>query len=594
MNYQSRSEIEEKYKWDLTKRYQNDEAWEKDFQKLKKSINKILPFKNEVLKSEKNLFAALEIKFEIKCNLEKLYCYANCKHDENVENNKYALMLNKIISLSYEFSEKEAYLTPEILNGSKSLLKKYLDSKLLKKYKFYLSNLLREKDHHLNEKEEQIIAKLTSTRSVYENLSTVLTNSIIDYGKIMVDGQEIELLNSNYRQIITNKNRKTRKEAFLKLTNNLKKYEAIYGMNLISSMKQAKSLSEIYKFKSLLEMDLFSSNIPEKVVSNLYEIIEKRLDIYQKYFKMIKTNLGLDELEYYDKDAQLVSSEKKFSIEETKSILIKSLEVLGKDYTKLLNKAFAERWIDFGCYKGKTSLIYSICNYGDNPLVLTNYLGKFNDISTLAHELGHALHSYLSMEQPYHEFYHDILTAEVASLTNEILFSNYVINNSDDKDLKLTAIYNILHTIQNNLYDACLEGKLENEVYAILESGNEVSTEMLNEMIYKFRKEYYGSSVKINDNISTMWIRRMHYFNPYYLFKYATGVSSAIYISKKILNNEDNIKEKYLKFLKKGGSNYPTELLKEMGVDLTKPEVINEAINYMDYLIDEFNKISEE
>ncbi|MDD4706007.1 MAG: oligoendopeptidase F family protein [Bacilli bacterium] len=594
MNYQSRNEIEEKYKWDLTKRYQNDEAWEKDFQKLKKALNNILIYKNSVLKSEQNLFAALELKFKLKCNLEKLYCYANCKHDEDVANHKYSLMLNKIISLLYDFSEKEAYLTPEILKGSKTLLKKYLSSKLLKKYRFYLTNLLREKDHHLNEKEEQIVSKLTSTRSVNENLSNVLTNSIINYGKIIVDGQKIELLNSNYRQIITNKNRKTRKEAFLKLTTNLKKYETIYGMNLIASMKQAKSLSEIYKFKSVLEMDLFSSNIPNKVVNTLYEVIEQRLNVYQKYFKMIKKNLQLKELEYYDKEAELISTDKKFTIEETKSILLKSLEVLGKDYTNLLKKAFDERWIDFGCYKGKTSLIYSICNYGDNPLVLTNYLGKFNDISTLAHELGHALHSYLSMEMSYHEFYHDILTAEVASLTNEILFSNYIINNSNNKDLKLKAIYNILHTIQNNLYDACLEGKLENEVYDILENGNEVSTEMLNEMIYKFRKEYYGVSVKLNDNISTMWIRRMHYFNPYYLFKYATGVSSAIYISKKILNNKDNMKEKYLKFLKKGGSNYPTELLLEMGVDLTKPEVYNEAINYMDYLIDQFNKVSEE
>ncbi|MDD2238292.1 MAG: oligoendopeptidase F family protein [Bacilli bacterium] len=594
MNYQNRNEIEEKYKWDLTKRYKNDEAWEKDFNEVKKLLNNILIYKNKVLECEKNLFAALEIKFETKCNLEKLYCYANCKHDEDVENNKYALMLNKIISLSYEFSEKEAYLTPEILKGSKTLLKKYIGSDILKKYKFYLTNLLREKEHYLNEKEEQIVSKLTSTRSVYENISNVLTNSVIDYGKVTVDGHKIELLNSNYRQIVTNQNRKTRKEAFLKLTTNLKKYENIYGMNLIASMKQAKSLSEIYKYKSVLEMDLFLSNIPDKVVSNLYEVIEKRLDVYQDYFKMIKKNLKLKELEYYDKEAQLISTDQKFSIEETKAILLKSLEVLGQDYTKLLKKAFDDRWIDFGCYKGKTSLIYSICNYGDNPLVLTNYLGEFKDISTLAHELGHALHSYLSMERTYHEFYHDILTAEVASLTNEILFSNYIINNSNDKDLKLTAIYNILHIIQNNLYDACLEGKLENEVYDLLEKGNEVNTAMLNEMIYKFRKEYYGDLVKINDNVSLMWIRRMHYFRPYYLFKYATGISSAIYISKKILNNEDNIKEKYLAFLKKGGSNYPTELLLEMGVDLTKPEVINEAINYMDYLIDEFNKISEE
>lgn len=594
MNYNNRNEIEEIYKWDLTKRYKSDEAWEKDFIKVKKSLNEIDTFKTKVLESEENLFNALETKFKISIKLQKLYCYANCKLDENIENNKYSLMLNQITALYYEFSEKEAYLTPEILKGRKSLLKKYLRSDVLKKYEFYLNDLIRQKGHHLNEKEEQIISKLTSTSSVNENLSNVLTNSVIDYGTVIVDGEEIELLNSNYRQIITNKNRETRKEAFNKLTNNLKKYENIYGMNLIASMKQAKSLSEIYKFKSVLELDLFSSNIPEIVVKNLYQTIENRLDVYQKYFNMIQTNLGLEKLEYYDKDAEIVNTSAIFTVEEAQVLLIKSLDILGSDYTKLLNKAFDERWIDFGVYKGKTSSIYATCNYGNNPLVLTNFLGKFNDISTLAHELGHAIHFHLSMKQPYHDWYTDLFTAEVASLTNEILFSNYIINNSKDKDLKLTAIYNILNTIQNNLYGGCLEGKFENEVYSLLEAGNEINTEMLNEINYNIRKEYYGDSIVLNHSINTLWIRRMHYFRPYYLFKYATGVSSAVYITKKILADEDNMKVKYIEFLKKGGSNYPTELLKEIGVDLSKPKVINEAINYMDYLIDEFNRISEE
>lgn len=594
MNYNNRNEVEEIYKWDLTKRYKSDEAWEKDLKRVKKSLSEIDTFKTKVLESEEILFNALETKFKISVKLQKLYCYANCKHDEDIENNKYSLMLDQITSLYYEFSEKEAYLTPEILKGSKTLLKKYIKSNILKKYEFYLNDLIRQKEHHLNEREEQIISKLTSTSSVNENLSNILTNSVIDYGTVIVDGEELELLNSNYRQIITNKNRETRKDAFDKLTTNLKKYENIYGMNLIASMKQAKNLSEIYKFKSVLELDLFSSNIPDVVVENLYETIEKRLDVYQRYFNLIQTNLGLSELEFYDKDAEIVNTSVAFTVEEAKLLLIKSLEILGSDYTKLLNKAFDEHWIDFGVYKGKTSSIYATCNYGNNPLILTNYLGKFNDISTLAHELGHAIHFHLSMKQPFHDWYTDLFTAEVASLTNEILFSNYIMKNSKDKNLKLTAIYNILNTIQNNLYGGCLEGKFENEVYSILETGNEVNTEMLNEINYHIRKEYYGNSIKLNENINTLWIRRMHYFSPYYLFKYATGVSSAVYIAKKILDGADNMKTKYIDFLKKGGSNYPTELLKEMGIDLSEPKVINEAINYMDYLIDEFNRISEE
>lgn len=594
MNYNNRDEVPEEYKWDLSTRYKDINDWEKDLEKVKKDINKISKYKKKLLESSDSLYNALELKFKLIVDIQKLYCYAHCMSDEDIENNKYFLMLSEVESLFQDFAFQSAYITPEILKGKKSTITNYLKEEKLKKYEFYLNNLLRQKKHQLNEREEQIISKLTSTNSNYETMSNILTNSVIDYGHLLVDGTKTQLLNSNYRTIITNKNRETRKEAFNMLTSNLKKYENIYSINLISSMKQAKNIADIYKFKSVLDMDLFESNIPKKVYENLYETIEKRLDVYHKYYNMIKRSLGLEELEYYDKDSELVNTEMTFSIEDTKILLLNSLSILGDEYTDILEKAFNERWIDFGVYKGKTSSIYATCNYGDHPLVLTNFLGKFTDISTLAHELGHAVHFHLSMDNPYHDWYTDLYTAEVASLTNEILFSNYVINNSKDKDLKLTAIYNTLNTIQNNLFDAALEGEFEHKVYNMLEEGKELNTEIFNKLIYDIRKKYYGNSINLNENISTMWTRRMHYFRPYYLFKYATGVSSAIYISKKILSGDDKFKEKYLNFLKKGGSNYPHELLLEMGVDLTKPEVINEAIDYMEELIIKFNKISEE
>lgn len=595
MNYKKREDAPKEYTWDLSTRYKNNDNWLKDYNIALKQIDKISLFKNKVLESPRSLFDTLELKFNLTIQIEKLYLYARCKLDENIENNEYSLMLNKALSLYNNFLLKEAFIKPEIIKASKEKLNKYLNDPLLLKYNFYLNNLIREQEHYLNESEEQIVSKLTSISDSYENMSNMLTNSIIDYGNIIIDSKEVKLLNSNYRDIITNKDRNVRKEAFYKLTDNLKKYENLYGTNLISNMKLTKNLADIYKFSSVLELDLFNENISKEVYDNLYSVVESNLEVFQKFFNMKKEYLNLDTFEYYDKDALIVDSNKNFTIKETKDILIKSLSILGDDYINIIKKAFDDRWIDFPTYKGKTSSIYSTCNYGDNPLVLTSYQGKFNDVSTLAHELGHAAHFYLSMENnPYHDFNMSLLTAEVASLTNEILLSNYIINNNYDKELKQAAIYNTINIIQNNLFDACLEGKLEKEVYDILELGEEINTEFLNILIYDIKKLYYKDSVNLNDNVRIMWSRRMHYFTPYYLYKYATGVSCAVYISKKIINNEDNMKEKYLNFLKKGGSNYPTELLKTVGIDLTKKEVINETINYMNDLIDEFKKVSEE
>ena len=594
MDYESRDKINEVYKWDLTTRYKNDIVWEKDYKKELKNYKKISEYEGKVLESADTFLKVLDTFFAIQSNIIKIYVYAHSKHDENVEDSKYDLMLSQAVSLYFKFIEASSYLKPEILKGNKITLNKYLKSSKLKKYHFYLSKLIRQKEHTLSEKEEKIISKLSATSDLNSNISEVLTNGIIDYGKIVVDGVETVLTNNNYRDIITNKNRNTRIEAYNMMTSSLKKYETLYGMNLASSMKFVKNLSEIYNFSSVLEMDLFDSNIPKEVVSNLYRTLEKRLDVLRKYNLMIKKSLGLEELEYYDLRAELVSANLTFTIEEAKLLLEQSLAILGEDYLKILNMAFEERWIDFGTYKGKTSSIYATGNYGNHPLILTNYLGKFQDVSTLAHELGHAINFELSMVQNYPDWDGDLLTAEVASLTNEILFSDYIIKYSKDINLKLKAISNLLQTIENNLFGACIEGKFENMVYEKLENGEEVNALIFNDINYDIRQKYYLDTIKLDNRVKTSWIRRMHYFSPYYLFKYATGISCALYIAKNIIDNKNNMKEKYLKFLTKGGCDYPVNLLKEIGIDLTKPKVINEAIDYMDYLIDEFNRISEE
>jgi oligoendopeptidase F len=595
MDYEKREDIELDYTWDLTTRYKTDEDWEKEYEILKKDIKKISKYEGILLKSANNLSDALDEYYDLMTTLYKLYIYANLKHDEDLGNNKYSLMLSKALNVYTEFATLSSYITPEILSGSETKLNNLLSNKKLKKYKFLLENVIREKDHTLSKSEEKIVAKLSVNSDIFDKISSTLTDSTLNYGKIMVDGKETTLTNSNYRNIMTNANRETRKECFTLMTNKMKEFSNIFADTLVANMKEASSIANIRNYKSTLDMQLFSSNIPSKVLDNLYDVIHQRLNIFQKYFIFIKKNLGLNKLEYYDINTNFLTDNMSFTIENANDLISEATKIYGEEYHNIILKAFKERWIDWGSYKGKKSGAYCTSSYGTTPVVLTNFHGKFTDVSAVAHELGHAVNFYLSENNNQkHDYENDIFVAEVASLTNEIILSNYIMNKSNNKNLKLLAIYNLIDIIQNNLFDAALEGELENKIYKLIDNKEEVSADMLSNTIYDIRKEYYGNTIELDENVKYMWARRAHYYMPFYLFQYATGVSAAVTIATKIINDEDNMKDKYVKFLKKGSTDYPVKLLKNIGVDMTKPDVINKAIDYFDYLIDEFNRISEE
>lgn len=588
MNYNNRDEVPEKYKWDLTNRYKSVEDFKTDLKINKKNIKNILKYKGKILSSADSLFDTLEEYFKETEQIEKLYVYASIKYDEDLNNNDNYLMFMEALNIYYKFFEYSSFIIPEILKGN---AKKYLNNKKISKYHFYLEDIIRNKEHTLSSKEEEIIAKLTGTNNTFSKINAALTDSILDYGTVKIDGNETTITNSNYHDIMTNKDINIRRDCFEKVSSTLGKYNSVLASSLVSSMKEYNEVASIRGFKSTLDMELFASNIPVKVVDNLYKVVDSRLDVFQKYFVLLKKHLGLNELNYYDINTDFLNNNNTFDIDDTKDLLLKAFDIYGSDYTNIIKKAFNDKWIDFGSYKGKKSGAYCTSSYGNNPVVLTNFHGKFNDVSAVAHELGHAVNFYLSAENnPFHESENDIFVAEVASLCNEIILSNYVMKNSKDHNLKLVAIYNLIDIIQNNLFDAALEGELEQKTYKMIQEGDEVNSTILDNMIMDIRKKYYQDTVALPENVKYLWSRRAHYFYPFYLFKYATGVSAAIYIATKIINNEDDMKEKYLEFLGVGERDYPVNLLKNIGVDMENPEVINKAIDYFDYLLDEFNK----
>jgi oligoendopeptidase F len=593
MDYKNRNDIPLEYTWDLTTRYANDTEWNKDYLLLIKEIKEISKYEGKVLSSVSNLYNTLEEYFKLSVSLDKLITYAHLKHDEDLSNDTYSLMYNKAYNLYVEFLSLSSFICPEILKGNKTKLVDLLKNKKLSKYHFYLENIIRSKDHTLNINEEKIISKLGINDNVFSKVNSILTDSTLNYGTLIVDGKEVTLTNNNYRNIMTNKNQKVRETCYNLMTSKMKEFSSIFAENLVANMKNYSVTANIRNFKSTLDMQLFSSNIPSKVVDNLYSCVHEKIAVFQKYLALIAKNLGLKELNYYDLNTEFLNSDLTFSIEDAQLLIIEATKIYGTEYNEIIKKAFEERWIDYGSYKGKAGGAYSTSNYGNTPVVLTNFHGKFTDVSAIAHELGHAVNFYLSSKNNPHECNNDIFVAEVASLTNEIILSNYIMQNSKDHNLKLVAIYNLIDIIQNNLFDACLEGELENISYKLIDNKEEINSDTLNTIIYELRTKYYGNKVKLDDNVKYMWARRSHYFYPFYLFEYATGVSAAIYIASKIINNEDNMKIKYMEFLKAGETNYPTELLKAIGVDMTKPKVILNAIDFFNNLLDEFNKESD-
>ena len=594
MEYKNRKETPKAYKWDLTAYYKDDKEWEKDYLKIIKEFENIKSYEGKVTKSANMLYQTLEEYFAYESRLTKLFVYASLRHDEDLEDADASMLYNKIYKTYNDFCAAASFIEPEIIKEETSKVEKLLETKKLNKYKFYVTNILREKEHMLSSSEEKLIAKLTSTNHTFKNVNMTLLNSTLDYGEVKSEKETRKITNSNYHIIMESTDRNIRRDAYEKLTSKIAEFKNIFAENLVSNMKNTSSMAEIRKFTSTIDSLLFSSNIPKSVVDSLYKVINKNLNVYQKYLKLIKNSLGLKELAYYDLNAQILTDEMSFSIEDAQYLIGEATKIYGEEYHDIIEKAFEEKWVDYCSYKGKASGAYCTSCYGAHPVVLTNFFGKFGDVSAVAHELGHAVNFYLSQQaNNKHDYNNDIFVAEVASLTKEIILSNYVIEHSRNKNLKLIALYNLINLIQNNLFDACLEGELENKAYALIDNGETIDAEYLSSTIYDIRSKYYKDVVNLDDKSKYSWIRREHYFYPFYLFKYATGVSAAIMIASKIINNEDDMKNKYISFLKMGDTDYPVELLKKIGIDMTKEEVYENAVNFFSNLIDEFDKESD-
>ena len=596
MEYKSRNEVEDKYKSDLSIIFKNNNEFEKAKEELNKNIELINSKKENYLTSARDLYDTLTLYYETSKIIEDLYIYVAINGDYDLSDNEAALRESEVINLLNNFDSATTYIVTDLIKIDDAKLNSYYEElEELKQYKKDISDIIRQKEHLLSEKEEIMINNLTKNYKNFSDIGSLLTDSAINYGTIKVDGENKEITSGNYRNFLMNKDRNIRKKAYKLFNEKLRQFRDVYSKSLIGYLDNINEVAKIRNYNSVLDMKNFSSNIPIDVHDTVNKVCMSRLDVYQKYYKLVSKALNIKDLYPYDLALPLVENDKKYSIEDAKDLILNSLSILGDDYKNKLTKMFDERRIDFCTYKNKRSGAYETDSYNSGPFVFLNYKYKLDDVSALAHELGHALHSIHSIENNiYSDYQYDLFVAEVASLTNEILMSNYILKTSKDKNEKLASIYNILEVFQNNFYDAILEGKLEDDVHEKLMNGEAINADILDNIISGYRKKFYGNTVKFDDLFIGRWARRTHYYRPFYLYMYATGVSAAMYFANKIIDGDKEVLDNYINFLKMGGSDYPVNELKLSGVDMCNEKVYNDAIDYFEKLIDEYNRLIEE
>lgn len=590
-----RCEIEDKYKWDLTKIYKDEKEWQKDFDDVKEKILKVLEYKDSFLSNGKKLYEYLKYDEEVSRKLEKIYYYAHLNYDADTLDEKYKVMTNKVSDLFTKYNELSSFVVPEILKLDEEKLNTfYKEEEKLEDYRFSIENIYRFKNHTLDEEKEKMLSNLSKCLSNPEETYEALTDSDFEYDYITDEkGNKVKFNESNYSLFIKSKDRSVRKRAFEMLHNKYKKYIRTITSTYKGEVETNVVLAKIRNYDSAISASLYSDNVPVDIYNNLIKVVNDNMNVLYDYYDLKKEILFLDRLHMYDTYVEIINKiDKKYSFDEAKEIVMEALSILGDKYIKNLKKAFDEKWIDIYHSKGKRSGAYSSGNFDVNPYVLLNFEGTLNDVSTLAHELGHSMHTYLSCKNnPYQYSSYEIFVAEVASTVNELLLANYMLKNSKNKEEKLAVINHILDLYKATLYRQTMFAEFEKETHKLREKGEVLTSDLLSNTYYNLVKKYFGPNVLCDDLIKYEWARIPHFYYNFYVYKYATGISAASYIVDGILNNKEGALENYIKFLKLGGSMYPLDELKIAGVNLNSESVILSAIKTFEKYLKEFKDI---
>lgn len=592
-----REDIEEKYKWNLADIYKTDEDWEKDFSWIEKNLNKYTNFDGTLSSSAQNLLACFKFDEEISSKLERLYLYSMLAKDSDMSVSKYQGMDDRIKSLYAKVMTFSSFIKPELLKIDALKLLDMINSlPELHIYKHSIDDLLRFKDHTLDKEKEELLAMAGEIAQVPYNAYSIFTNVDLKFSKVKDDkGYDVEISHARFYTALYSKDRTYRERAFKSyltaFKDNANSISALFNGNLKANIFFAMAR----KYNSAREAALHKNNIPVSVYDNLIEAVNKNFEPMYRWASLKKKLLGVTELHPYDTYVTLFDQnlEKKYTYENAKQIVLDSLKIMGNDYLDTINKAFNNRWIDVFETKAKRSGAYSSgTTYGVHPYVLLNWSDLLNDVFTLAHELGHNMHSYYTgVTQPFVYANYSIFLAEVASTFNENLLLDYLIENSNSKQEKLYLLEKYLNNITTTVYRQVMFAEFESLTHSKIENGEALTPEILCDLYKNLFQKYWGPEMVIDDEETYTWARVPHFYYNFYVFQYATGFAASETLANKVKTEGKPAVEKYLAFLKAGSSNYPIKVLEEAGVNMNSLDPILAVTNKMNNLINEIEKL---
>jgi oligoendopeptidase F len=599
---QERTDIDEKYKWNLNDLFPTLDSWKNEKEKITASFSKVGEFKGKLGNSAGQLKAALEQFYMIHKEFVKVYVYASMYSDQDTRESDALAMKQEVRQLWTEMSKISSYIEPEILAIPQDKIDQFFkDDPDLKTYRQVIDNIQRTREHTLNEEQEELIAEAGRMAGTASETYTILSNADLPYPTItLADGKEVRLDAQGYSLNRASANREDRINVFNSFFGALANYSRTFGTQLYGEVKKNMFYKNVRKYDSSLESSLDRNNVPTSVYHKLIENTNKNLDTFHRYLKLRARMLGVDQLYYYDMYPSMVKQvDLSYTYEEAMEHIKNALVVLGNDYVATVDKAAKDRWIDVMPNTGKRSGAYSQGSaYDIHPYILMNYNGKYNDMSTLAHELGHTMHSYFSNKnQPYHNADYPIFLAEVASTANEAILMDHMLKKIDSNEERLALLGNYLDSFKGTLFRQTQFAEFELKIHETAEKGETLTGEKFTEIYMEIIKKYYGHDKGvciIDDQYAMEWAYIPHFYYNFYVFQYSTSFMAAQALAEKMLSGDSKMVDQYLAFLSSGGSEYAIPTLKKVGIDMTTDEPFTLAMKKMNAVMDEMEKILDE
>lgn len=589
----SRAEIEQNDKWRIEDIYANDTLWEEDYKKFLSACEKPCKYKGCICESANNLAFVLHEQDEADFLAEKIYVYAFMRYYEDTTNVLYQSMSGKAQMAVTQLAEKYSFVEPEILAMDDDIISKYLREEIIKPYQQYIEDILASKQHILSDKEEKLLAAVQRMADAPSKIFSKFNNADIHFGYITDEkGEEIELTHGRYSALMESRDRQVRKSAFEALYKPYSSHIHTLAETYYSDVKRAIFYANARNYTSTLEMYLTQSFIPVRVYDNLLLTVNKNLDKMYDYVALRKHELGVDELHFYDIYAPMVSDyTMKVDYKQAKEIVIQALQPLGESYVATVRQGFNNGWVDVYENVGKRNGAFSWGVYGTHPYVFLNYNDTLNDVFTVIHEMGHAMHTYYSNQtQPHIYSGYKIFVAEVASTCNETLLIHYLLKHCKDEKQRKYLINRYLEQFKGTLYRQTMFAEFEKNAHHMAEQGEVLCADNLCSLYKDLNVKYFGSGIVIDKEITYEWARIPHFYTPFYVYQYATGFSAAISIATRILAGDKQTVAGYMKFLSSGGSMHPIDLLKFCGVDMEQPQVVEEALQEFGKYLDMFSQ----